>query len=61
MTNYERIKAMSVDEMVELLDEITDACADIGGGYHCERCPIGKVCHCTCCDVRRWLESECDE
>ena len=59
MTNYERIKAMSVEEMADLLDEITDACSDIGGGYHCSKCPIGKFNRYRC-DVRGWLESEVD-
>ena len=59
MTNYERIKAMSVEEMADLLDEITEACSDIGGGYHCDKCPIGKNNKYRC-DIRGWLERECD-
>lgn len=52
MTNYERIKAMSVDEMAEMLSEVTDC-------YWCR----AKVRNCEghCHEfIRRWLESEVD-
>lgn len=58
MTNYERIKAMSVEEMAVLLEKITYASSDLGGCWHCEMCPIGLID--GTCDIRRWLESEVD-
>jgi hypothetical protein len=55
MTNYERIKAMSVEEMAEILyDKI-----------NCEDCPVRKQGKCdSVCEcferMTAWLESECD-
>ena len=52
MTNYEKIKAMSVDEMVDFINK-TNACE--------------KCAHNNCCDgecrsgIREWLESEVEE
>lgn len=54
MTNYERIKQMSIEEMVELL----------GNGDICKHCKYGdKVCFCfewiTCeMGIRDWLNNE---
>lgn len=59
MTNFEKIKNMSVDEMAEKLDE----------SFACDRCPIKEFCdkktftHCmSCTDVwKNWLKSEVEE
>lgn len=55
MTNYERIKAMSVDEMAIMLvcDEMVD----------CDRCPNkDNMCRQYICVKmhKQWLESEVD-
>ncbi len=59
MTNYDKIKAMSIDEMVDFLAIYNDrAC------IRCEDCHMKEHCEypVTPCDVsaRKWLESEVD-
>lgn len=56
MTNYEKIKAMSIEEMVDVADELScfgkcGFCTE-GTGPHCD----GK------CDehIAEWLESEAE-
>lgn len=51
MTNYERIKAMSVEEMAEKFRK-TDACPD-------PHIDCRKYDSCSCCWIA-WLESEVD-
>lgn len=54
MTNFEKIKNMSIDELVEKLDKLAD----------CEHCSIRKFCDANrkiinCKSVwRQWLKSE---
>ena len=55
MTNFERIKAMSVDEMAKAFELHTA----------CSICPAYKVCpdkwgkYDDCCDfIKKWLERE---
>lgn len=55
MTNYEKIKAMSVEEMAEFLDTYID---------DCEYCFAKKVCGAepSCfVTITKWLESEAEE
>lgn len=67
MTNYEKIKNMSIDEMAKLIHKIDDLSAcnhclglcikddvkpDKNGCIHIEVCERG---------IKKWLESECDE
>lgn len=53
MTNFERIKAMSLDEMAGIMAE--------EGCYHCEYADAEK-CYMRCTEgVRKWLESEATE
>lgn len=54
MTNYEKIKSMSVEEMAEFMYE----------NCLCACCPYcdGGLCHCDCKDGhKKWLESEVEE
>lgn len=55
MTNYDRIKAMSVEEMANLLC----GCSDCGNGrcYGNDLCTQGDG---ACNGVVKWLESEVD-
>lgn len=56
MTNYEKIKNMSVDEMAKKLAEETKFCAFVG-------CPtVGNITteDCRKC-IAKWLESEVEE
>lgn len=55
MTNFEKIKNMSVGELADKLDE----------SVACDRCPIEKFCKCVdvgCIETWiKWLESEVEE
>lgn len=59
MTNFEKIRNMSIDELAEKLDE----------SFACDRCPIEEFCdkktftRCmSCTDVwKDWLKSEVEE
>lgn len=60
MTNIERIKNLSVEELAELINKIAFCC----NYEECENCPIDKFrgydgCHES--TVEKWLESEYEE
>ncbi len=60
MTNYERIKNMSVEEMAELINILTRCCST----DECHECPIDKFKEnrivCSEIAIKHWLESEVD-
>ena len=57
MTNFDRIKSMSVEEMASLLVKITGCCT----WDDCEHCPL-RLRACTSeFYVKEWLESEVQE
>lgn len=60
MTNYEKIKNMSVEEMAFELDRITNYLCDY---YSCEECPFHCLGNrnCTASGFFDWLESEVEE
>lgn len=63
MTNYERIKAMSVEEMAEFITEYAFCNFDCAEGKRLENEPLLKSQRCDerCAEhCVRWLESECD-
>ena len=56
MTNFDKIKNMSVEELAERLNE----------SFTCARCPIEEFCECVldggCTDTLiKWLKSEVEE
>ena len=58
MTNYERIKSMSVEEMAEFIEKMTEH-LEI-----CTRCPAYKMCdtHIKCGEnIKQWLLQEVSE
>lgn len=63
MTNFEKIKKMSVDELAQLVYFIKTGCC-IRGDF----CKIGKGRQCICfqdkkiclCGLKQWLESEAE-
>lgn len=66
MTNYDRIKAMSVEEMADVLYDVTDkicfqnCSASTGNKF---QCPCGEnldISNCKNC-MKKWLESEVTE
>ena len=57
MTNYEKIKAMSVEELADLLDYGECHCC----AYYKTNSPVDCL-DCVCKDgVKKWLESEVEE
>ena len=53
MTNFEKIKKMSVDELVDFIAEpCSNSCV-----YH-SNCNVGEDCE---DGVKKWLESEAEE
>lgn len=63
MTNFEKIKQMSVDELVNFITRLTNGCE-----YGCMYCAnyVYGVCtkdgymHDYVCGCKQWLESEAD-
>lgn len=60
-TNYEKIKAMSIDEMAQMFDELNISClsgVDCPAGEFCER--LSKTEYINNCikPFKQWLESE---
>lgn len=54
MTNFELIKAMSVEEIATMMYKLSDCEL-----RECKNCPLGS---CQCCgnivEIKKWLESE---
>ena len=57
MTNFEKIKNMSVDEMAKFLDRITSRCS----ANRCEGCPLCEGIFCCPIEIGYWLNSEVKE
>ncbi len=58
-TNFEKIKAMDVNEMTELLAAIAEHCN--ARATECSNdCPLWDTEDCTACGISRWLESKCE-
>ena len=63
MTNFDRIKAMSVEEMADVFDIITGICTE-HFKEGCFKCPVFKTNGMGFCDkhmIIKWLESEVEE
>ena len=54
MTNYEKIKNMTIEEMANFLDKITERCAS----NECEDCPLCEGIFCCTSEIGYWLNSE---
>ena len=71
MTNYEKIKAMSVKEMAKLFYSSTNCCNDRGIAIEsedfdyakncCFECPFFNTKNCDKLGFIEWLESEVEE
>lgn len=65
MTNYEKIKNMSVEELAALFDRITEECAmPLNSKYRCKSCPVYLDTGMKYCDetiIERWLLYEREE
>lgn len=60
MTNYEKIKNMSVEEMAKLINAIAVCC---NNGADCEYCPIKcrTALYCNRSTIVKWLNSDVEE
>lgn len=57
MTNYEKIKNMSIEDLAHFLDKITYCC---NNDSECGYCPLYDACIGTT-SSKTWLESEVEE
>lgn len=61
MTNYGKIKHMSIEQMADLLWTITNCCYEYGReGGGCNDCPLNNRPCCSSTDFIDWLESEAE-
>ena len=63
MTNYEKIKAMSIDEMAELFDKLNVDCItnfNCPAGEICEKLSRAENINSCVKPFKQWLESECE-
>lgn len=63
MTNFERIKNISIDEMASEIDRISHYLCDDYGGYGCKECPFNFLenRNCNATEFANWLNSEVEE
>jgi hypothetical protein len=62
MTNFERIKAMSVDELAEFLEDFleSDVCIMHNTFTLCHECKYSSLCDLSRGEAKKWLnEEEC--
>lgn len=60
MTNFERIKTMSIDELAEVLDIIleNDVCLAPNTDVPCEGCRFSQFCDLSQGETKVWLNKE---
>jgi hypothetical protein len=60
MTNFERIKTMSVDELAETLEVIlsNDICLAPNTDVSCNECRFSKFCDLSQGEAKKWLNEE---
>lgn len=61
MTNYERIKNMSVEELAKFIDNVAVCCFQTA---NCENCPIycsRDEIYCSSSTISKWLNCEVGE
>lgn len=62
LTNADRIRAMSDEELVVFLDEFSGRCLDCAEGAWNKNCPIYKDGHyCRPKDIMEWLQQPAEE
>lgn len=57
MTNFEKVKNMSPEELAKFIDELTTHC----NGNECEGCPICEGICCCNIEIEYWLNKEVKE
>lgn len=58
LTNLEKIRAMTAEELAEFLDRVTESCT---GYSECGDCPLNECKYCDKWKIAKWLESEVGE
>lgn len=61
MTNCDRIKNMSVEELAKFINDVAACCFK---DAECENCPINcrrTAVYCTSSTISKWLNSEVEE
>lgn len=59
MTNGDKIRSMTDEELAEFLDTATTCCAD---GDICDKCPLGTIKpQCNVITFEKWMKQEDDE
>ena len=61
MTNFDRIKGMSVEELAEILDASTEADVCLNTSASCDECMFARYCEIVIGQATKWLESEAEE
>lgn len=63
MTNFEKIKQMTADELAHLIGKIADCCYDKADGNYlaCEDCPLKNSNTCGEKGILEWLQQEAEE
>lgn len=60
MSNADRIRSMSDEELAEFLDDLTDNCCRCAEHQNCGNCQIGLDAKTGFCDIKKWLQSEAE-
>ena len=60
MSNADRIRSMSDEELAEFLDDLTDNCCRCAERQNCGNCQIGLDAKTGFCDIKKWLQSEAE-
>ena len=60
ITNADRIRSMSDEELAEFLDDLTDNCCRCAEHQNCGNCQIGLDAKTGFCDIKKWLQSEAE-
>jgi hypothetical protein len=62
MNNFEKIKSMDIDEMINFINRLrTSYCQYKEHNFNCIGCFISELCDLPMSKTRQWLESEVRE
>lgn len=60
ITNADKIRSMTDEELAEFLDDLTDNCCRCAEHQNCGNCQIGLDVKTGFCDIKNWLQSEAE-
>lgn len=59
MTNFERLKSMSIDEFAEMLECIAEADICLNPNFAwCDKCKFSSFCDAPIGEIKQWLNTE---